>query len=136
MLPTSSIAFKHTSAPQPDDHHWAAGGGLQASHRPHFPWFGFRVLAQPPSGPPTFRIDEDLLDAVYSTRLVSPPRVSLSLSLPGVYFVGMYGAFNGDEDGADIPALGVRTETQFPTGPDTGFGTFQPFAIVVPWENG
>ena len=94
------------------------------------PWFGFRVLAQPPSGPPTFRIDEDLLDAVYSTRLVSPPRVSLSLSLPGVYYVGMYGAFNGDEDGADIPALGVRTESQFPTGPDTGFGTFQPFAIV------
>ena len=42
----------------------------------------------------------------------------------------MYGAFNGDEDGADIPALGVRTESQFPTGPDTGFGTFQPFAIV------
>eukprot|EP01050_Picozoa_sp_SAG11_P005253 SAG11_NODE_362_length_10182_cov_9.886641_10_plen_813_part_00 len=99
-------------------------------------WFGFRVVAERSSALPMFRIDEDLLDAVYSTRLVSPPRVSISLSLPGVYFVGMYGAFNGDMGGADRPKLGVRTYSQFPTAADNVAGSFQPFAIVVPWSNG
>jgi hypothetical protein len=98
-------------------------------------WFGYRVHTTPPAGLPTFTIDEVLEDGVYSTRLVSPPRVSLTLSSPGTYYVGMYGAFNGDETGGDAPHLGVRTLADFPSG-ETGYSTFQPFAVVVPYENG
>ena len=49
----------------------------------------------------------------------------------------MYGAFNGDEDGGALTHLGMRTRSSFPTGPrDSGWGTFQPFAVLVPFENG
>jgi hypothetical protein len=98
-------------------------------------WFGYRVASEPAAGLPTFSIDEDAVDGVYSPRLTSPPRISVSYSFPGVYFVGMYGAFSGDETGGALPDLGVRTAADFPSGP-TGWGTFQPFAVVVPFENG
>jgi hypothetical protein len=98
-------------------------------------WFGYGVATDPPTGLPTFTIDERLADGVYSTRLVSPPSISVSLSSPGTYYVGMYGAFNGDETGGDQPHMGEKTLAFFPSGP-TGYGTFQPYAIVVPFENG
>ena len=98
-------------------------------------WFGYDLETNPPNGLPTFSIDERVADGSYSTRLVSPPSISVTLSSPGTYYIGMYGAFNGDEGGGNVPHLGVKTLAFFPSGP-TGYSTFQPFAIVVPYENG
>eukprot|EP01052_Picozoa_sp_SAG31_P030172 SAG31_NODE_3073_length_4714_cov_2.744529_4_plen_273_part_00 len=54
-------------------------------------WFGYDVETTPPSGLPTFRINQAQIDSVYSARLVSPPSISLTFSDPGTYFVGIYG---------------------------------------------
>ena len=53
------------------------------------------------------------------------------------YYVGIYGAWNGEYGfSAPNPRNGVRTQNSFPVATIDGIAHFQPFAVVVPWENG
>ena len=78
------------------------------------------------------------MDSLQSTQVFSARlqlALNLSYSLPGLYFVGVYGVFNGDYSGGagEHPAIGTKTENQFPL---DSAGVFQPVAIVIPFENG
>lgn len=91
---------------------------------------------------PVFTLNEGLsgLADQYTTR--SQPNGTsafLSVSQPGVHFIGIYGAWNGVYGFSyPKPENGVRTYNSFPMVDDdkTGGKTFQPMAIVTPWENG
>ena len=111
---------------------------------PHSPWDGSQqaqsvawsgYVPNPPgaSGPPSFAMDSLQSTQVFSARLQLA--LNLSYSLPGLYFVGVYGVFNGDYSGGagEHPAIGTKTENQFPL---DSAGVFQPVAIVIPFENG
>ena len=65
-------------------------------------WYGFRPSAGfiPTDAPssirlPAFGLQTSLLGAQQTTRGVRTPSVKLSVSQPGIYFVGIYGAWNG-----------------------------------------
>ena len=109
-------------------------------------WFGFKAAPPPPpahamgglsSELPTFTLSVDTLGAQYPTRLMPSPAVNVSYSSPGAYFLGIYGAWNGWYGFTDAahPQNGVRTQHSFPLDKTTGT-QFQPFAVVVPYENG
>jgi hypothetical protein len=63
-------------------------------------WFGFRALTDPPAGKggllPYFALDSMLLGDQYSTRGNFSNTVNITFSNPGTYFVGIYGAWNGE----------------------------------------
>ena len=98
-------------------------------------WSGYVNVTSPPTatGPPRFIMDNLQSTQVYSAKLQLG--LNLSYSLPGLYFVGVYGVFNGDYSGGagEHPAIGTKTEGQFPLDPA---GVFQPVAIIIPFENG
>jgi hypothetical protein len=111
-------------------------------------WFGFKAPTAAPADSrhqttaggratlPAFTLDVVGLGAMYPTRLMQSPAVNVSYSAPGVYYLGIYGAWNGWYGFSDPkPQNGVRTEHSFPLDKTTG-KQFQPFAIVVPFENG
>jgi hypothetical protein len=103
-------------------------------------WFGFRPLAHPPADKsgllPYFTLDTMLLGDQYSTRGNFSNTVNITFSTPGTYFVGIYGAWNGEYGfWFPLPENGVRTVNSFPLDQTSGT-TFQPLAIRVPWENG
>ena len=84
-------------------------------------WFGFKPLPQPNDGPPSsatlpsFSLDTNLLGGQYSPRQFPIPAVNFSVSRPGVYFVGIYGAWNGEYGySSPKPENGVRTLHSFP----------------------
>ena len=59
-------------------------------------WFGMRPRpAAAAPALPSFSLDTMLVGADYSTRLLSPPRITLAFSSPGVHYLGIYGAWNG-----------------------------------------
>eukprot|EP01051_Picozoa_sp_SAG22_P005001 SAG22_NODE_285_length_12974_cov_2.969087_2_plen_911_part_00 len=88
------------------------------------------------SGLPTFRLATDLLGDMYTTREFPTPSANISLSGPGIHFVALYGAWNGEYGFSQpLPENGVRTFNSFPLDNISGT-TFQPVAVVVPWENG
>ena len=107
-------------------------------------WFGFEVAAATGVSAadntigklPAFTLSVDTLGAQYPTRLMPSPAVNVSYSSPGAYFLGIYGAWNGWYGFSDAkPQNGVRTQNSFPLDKSTG-KQFQPFAVVVPFENG
>jgi len=100
-------------------------------------WHGFLPAGKVTGrGLPMFSLDVTLMAAEYTPREFPVPQVNVSFSQPGVYFIGIYGAWSG-QYGFNFPAPenGVRTYNSFPL--DIAESTeFQPMAIVVPWENG
>ena len=104
-------------------------------------WSGFQPAGtvDAASGLPAFALDMGLLASgmrQYSTRYSSAPAINVSFSQPGVYYVGVYGVWNGEYGFTDPkPNAGVRTYYSFPLDTATG-RAFQPMAIVIPYENG
>ena len=100
-------------------------------------WFGMRPHHHSvPGSLPSFTLDTMLVGGHYSTRLLSPPRITAAFSQPGTYFLGIYGAWNGGYGyWFSDPMNGVRTFNSFPLDRATGT-TFQPLAIRIPFENG
>jgi hypothetical protein len=85
---------------------------------------------------PTFTLSTAFLGDQYTTREFPEPTVNVSYSGPGVWYTGIYGAWNGQYGfSAAKPENGVRTYDSFPLDNVSGT-TFQPLAIVIPWENG
>ena len=80
---------------------------------------------------PAFSIDPNALGDQYTTREFSPPEINVSYSQPGVHFLGIYSAWNG-EYGVDGSC---GSQNGWPRDLSTG-KLFQPFAIITPWENG
>jgi hypothetical protein len=83
---------------------------------------------------PTFSGNSGLLGDVYTTSEFTTPSVNVSYSRPGVRFVGLAYAY------ADYKPAWFSTGTQmhqqsWPRDRTTG-KTFQPFAVITPWENG
>lgn len=80
---------------------------------------------------PTFTLDTALVGDQYFTREFPKPSINVSFSQPGVHFVGIYSAWNGEY--GESSGTGIH----LPPWPrdSTGKG-FQPFAIITPWENG
>eukprot|EP01045_Picozoa_sp_COSAG04_P002527 COSAG04_NODE_92_length_26689_cov_12.755434_12_plen_577_part_00 len=103
-------------------------------------WYGFEPPAAGAAAAagslPTFTLDTALAGFQYTTREFPTPTANFSFSSPGVWFVGIYGAWNG-EYGFSFPKPenGVRTYHSFPLDNASGT-TFQPLALVIPWENG
>jgi hypothetical protein len=62
-------------------------------------------------------------------------KVALSWTQPGVYYIGLFGAWTGDTMHTSLldPVDGIKTQI-FPQ--LAGTRQFQPLALVVPWENG
>jgi hypothetical protein len=86
------------------------------------------------SGPrllPAFSIDPNALGDQYTTREFSLPEINVSYSQPGVHFLGIYSAWNG-EYGVDGSC---GSQPGWPRDLSTG-KQFQPFAVITPWENG
>ena len=94
-----------------------------------------------PTGISSGFTEDNLQSAViHSTRSIvgNHPALNRSYSRPGLYFVELYGAWNGEYDwgeGGWQPDVqtGVKTDSRFPL---DRAGKFQPAAIVIPFENG
>ena len=75
-------------------------------------WHGFLPIPGKVTGRglPMFSLDVTLMASEYTTREFPTPQVNVSLSQPGVYFIGIYGAWSG-QYGFNYPAPenGVRT---------------------------
>ena len=93
---------------------------------------------------PVFAFSEGLLFEQFTPRqypLTPDDRhvhLNVSFSSPGIYYLGMYGVWNGVYGyTAPAPENGVNGGS-FPQVHDstTGKMIFQPLALVVPWENG
>ena len=96
-------------------------------------WYGY-TPTQATAGVPSFSLSTNLLGSQYTTREFPTPTTNFSVSQPGVYFIGIYGAWNGDYGYAPKkPENGVKSKSA-PI--DEHSGRFQPLAIVTPWENG
>ncbi len=61
------------------------------------------------------------------------PEFHISLPEPGVRYFGLYGSYNGDYQNTNTPTL--DTGTGGGRGPNRN-GSFQPVAIVTPYDNG
>jgi hypothetical protein len=97
------------------------------------------------TGRPLFALDTALQDSKFTTREFPHPEINVSWSQPGVYYVGIYGAWNGRYGFSyPKPENGVRTYFSSPLvgggeeeeDSEEGEGEFQPLAIVIPFENG
>ena len=77
----------------------------------------------------------DMLGDAYSVREFSPPSINLSYSQPGVRFVGIYGAYSKWYSPSFYAAVTKYHQGSWPRDLSTG-RTFQPFAVITPWENG
>jgi hypothetical protein len=98
-------------------------------------WAAFQPTGQANArGRPLFSLDTALLNDKYRTREFPQPAINASFSQPGLYFLGIYGAWNG-EYGFSFPkpGNGIRTLHSFPL---VDNADFQPFAIVIPFTNG
>jgi hypothetical protein len=75
-------------------------------------WHGFLPVAGKFTGRglPMFSLDVTLMASEYTTREFPTPQVNVSFSQPGVYYIGIYGAWSG-QYGFNFPAPenGVRT---------------------------
>ncbi len=80
---------------------------------------------------PAFSIDPNALGDQYTTREFSVPQINVSYSQPGIHFLGIYSAWNG-EYGVDGSC---GSQPGWPRDLSTG-KQFQPFAVITPWENG
>jgi hypothetical protein len=118
-------------------------------------WTGFAPPPEPPVGAattegdkkggalPVFTLNEAVMGDQYTTRS-QPAGTSavFSVSQPGIHFVGIYGAWNGQYGfSSPKPENGIRTYSSFPLVVDKQAAagashTFQPIAIITPWENG
>eukprot|EP01052_Picozoa_sp_SAG31_P027229 SAG31_NODE_2531_length_5555_cov_4.715909_1_plen_952_part_00 len=86
------------------------------------------------SGPrllPAFSIAPNEFGDQYTTREFPLPEINVSYSQPGVHFLGIYSAWNG-EYGVDGSC---GSQPGWPRDLSTG-KLFQPFAVITPWENG
>eukprot|EP00040_Diaphanoeca_grandis_P028166 m.161880 g.161880 ORF g.161880 m.161880 type:complete len:971 (-) comp31257_c0_seq1:282-3194(-) len=114
-------------------------------------WYGFTPIPTAPTSErmtelrdgvantvtfPSFTLNSQSLGDQYTTREFPIPTANVSYSGPGVHFVGIYGAWNGEYGySSPTPNNGVRTYNSFPLDNITGTH-FQPLAIIVPFENG
>ena len=87
---------------------------------------------------PLFSLDTAQLNDKYTTREFPHPEINASWSQPGVYYLGIYGAWNGRYGFSfPKPENGVRTYFSFPlVGDGDEASEFQPLAIVIPFANG
>eukprot|EP01043_Picozoa_sp_COSAG02_P060321 COSAG02_NODE_7856_length_2815_cov_4.052651_4_plen_134_part_00 len=79
---------------------------------------------------PAFVLDTGLIGDQHFTREFPAPSINVSFSQPGVHFVGIYSAWNGEYGGSS--GTGVHLPA-WPRDLTTG-KKFQPFAIITPWE--
>jgi hypothetical protein len=106
-------------------------------------WYGYRPKPTAGTDLAEFSLDTHLLADQSSTRYFPNPAngvsTNFSVSCPGTYFIGIYGAWNGEYGYASPkPEIGVKTGA-FPLvnrSPSSTGRKFQPMAIVVPFENG
>ena len=116
---------------QPADERWYSMAKLLA-------WSGYE--ATPSTGRlvgsalPTFSGNTGLLGDVYTTQEFATPSVNVSYSRPGVRFVGLAEAYAAYKP-AWYSTGSLMHQQSWPRDRATG-KTFQPFAVITPWENG
>lgn len=97
-------------------------------------WFGYQPASSAPASGedtlPAFTLDTGLVGDQYFTREFAAPSINISFSQPGVHFVGIYSAWNGEYGGSS--GTGIHLPA-WPRDLTTG-KSFQPFAIITPWE--
>ena len=96
-------------------------------------WFGYKYTGVTAGGIATFAEDPTI------DMRAPAPNLDLSLSLPGIYFVGIFGSFatgvcKGAPEGGDgFVSQRAPIATLNAAGTETAF---QPFAVIIPFGNG
>ena len=72
-------------------------------------WHGFLPIPGKVSGRglPMFSLDVTLMASEYTTREFPIPQVNVSFSQPGVYFIGIYGAWSGQYGAREHKVISV-----------------------------
>jgi hypothetical protein len=104
-----------------------AGNNLTSANAKLITWYGY--LPTPTGG---FSLDTAILGDQYTTREYPTPEVNVSFSQPGVHYVGIYAAWNGQYGESSGTSIHMQA---WPRDLKTG-KLFRPFAIVTPFENG